>query len=189
MIVGRSTLEAERGRIFREAWISGVKKYYPGEPKPGYIAPWDETPDWERNSAAAVYNQVHAYIDATDGRTDKLTRTQKGHFVALCWIGQIFNHFADPKPVYIADWNDLPLWQQKQMRTSLSALSTRQNRIAADFHGTSMGKSPMQSRAGDENRHGATTVVAAGSGLPAWRHPSQRRRVRRGAGRRTIVRL
>ena len=31
---------AERGRVFREAWIAGVKKHYPGEPKPGYIAAW-----------------------------------------------------------------------------------------------------------------------------------------------------
>jgi hypothetical protein len=52
----------EPGRIFREAWISGVKKYYPGEPKPGYITPWDETPEWERQAAAAVCRQVRDFI-------------------------------------------------------------------------------------------------------------------------------
>lgn len=47
--------KAERGRVFRDAWILGVMRHYPGEPKVGYIAPWEETPDWERESAAAVY--------------------------------------------------------------------------------------------------------------------------------------
>lgn len=107
------TLPNDQGRIFREAWIAGVKKYYPGEPKPSYITPWDETPDWERSSAAAVYDQVRAFIDATDGHTSKLTRTQKGRFVALCWIGQIYKHIPDPKPAYVADWDDLANWQQQ----------------------------------------------------------------------------
>jgi hypothetical protein len=107
------TLPNEQGRVFREAWIAGVKKYYPGEPKPSYITPWDETPDWERASAAAVYDQVRAFVAATDGHTSKLTRTQKGRFVALCWIGQIYKHIPDPKPAYVADWDDLPDWQQQ----------------------------------------------------------------------------
>jgi hypothetical protein len=33
--------------------------------------------------------------------------------VALCWIGQIFKHFPDPKPAYVADWEDLPEWQRE----------------------------------------------------------------------------
>ena len=86
---------------------------HPGEPKPGYIAPWEETPDWERESATAVYDQVRAFIEATAGQTTKLSRTQKGRFVALCWIGQIFKHFPDPKPSYVADWDELPQWQQE----------------------------------------------------------------------------
>lgn len=106
-------MQLERGRIFREAWIEGVKKHYPGRPKPSYITPWNETPDWERDSATAVYDQVIAFIEITDGRTAKLTRNQKGRFVALCWIGQIYRHFPDPKPAYVADWGDLPSWQQE----------------------------------------------------------------------------
>ena len=103
----------EQGRVFREAWIAGVKKHFPGEPKASYITPWDKTPDWERASAAAVYDQVRAFVEATDGRTSKLTRAQKGRFVALCWIGQIYKHIPDPKPAYVADWDDLPEWQQE----------------------------------------------------------------------------
>jgi hypothetical protein len=106
-------LTAERGRVFREAWIAGVMRHYPGQPKAGYIAPWDETPAWERESAAAVYGQIRGFIEATDGGAMKLSRAQKGRFVALCWIGQIFKHFPDPKPSYVADWDDLPRWQQE----------------------------------------------------------------------------
>ena len=72
-----------------------------------------ETPEWERESAAAVYDQVCAFIEATGGNTVKLTRSQKGRFVALCWIGQIFKYFPDPKPGYVADWDDLPRWLQE----------------------------------------------------------------------------
>jgi hypothetical protein len=106
-------LSLDHGRIFREAWIAGVTTHYPGEPKPSIVAPWDETPEWERDSAAAVYEQVHAFVNVTEGNTAKLTRAQKGRFVALCWIGQIYKHFPDPKPSYIADWDDLPQWQQE----------------------------------------------------------------------------
>lgn len=106
-------MSVEQGRSFREAWIAGVRKHHPGEPRPAYVAPWDDTPDWERESAAAVYEQVRAFIVATNGATAKLTRAQKGRFVALCWIGQIFKHFPDPKPAYVADWDELPEWQQE----------------------------------------------------------------------------
>ncbi|MDQ4033808.1 MAG: hypothetical protein M3332_16830 [Actinomycetota bacterium] len=106
-------MSVEHGQVFREAWIAGVKKHYPGDPKPGYIISWEQTPEWERESAAAVYAQVHAFIKITNGRTSKLSRAQKGHFVSLCWIGQIFKHFPDPKSSYVADWDELPQWQQE----------------------------------------------------------------------------
>ncbi|GHB09362.1 hypothetical protein ACIQRS_13980 [Streptomyces termitum] len=103
----------EDGRIFREAWITGAKKHFPGEPKPGYIAPWDETPEWERQSAAAVYGQVRDFVQVSGGQTAKLSREQKGRFVALCWIAQIHKHIEDPKAGYVADWDALPKWQQE----------------------------------------------------------------------------
>lgn len=105
--------EEEDGRKFRDAWIAGVKAHFPSEPKHSYIAQWDETADWERESAAAVYRHVRALIESTDGRTLEFTRSQKGQFVALCWIGQIYKHFEDPKPGYVADWDKLPAWQQE----------------------------------------------------------------------------
>jgi hypothetical protein len=103
----------DRGRVFREAWIDGVKRHFPGDPKPGYIMPWDDTPDWERAAATAVYDQVQAFIESTGGATGKLSRAQKSRFVALCWIGQIYKHIPDPKPSYVADWDDLATWQQE----------------------------------------------------------------------------
>lgn len=106
-------MQVEGGRIFRQAWIDGVQKHYPGEPKESYVIPWDETPDWERSSATAVHDQIRSFVQATGGRTDQLSRAQKGQFVALCWIGQIFKHFSDPKPAYVADWDELPQWQQE----------------------------------------------------------------------------
>ncbi|MFF8785396.1 hypothetical protein [Streptomyces sp. NPDC015125] len=101
------------GRIFREAWIAGVTNHYPGEPKPGYVTPWDETPEWEREAAAAVYGQVRDFIKVSEGHATRLTRQQKGRFVAICWTAQMFKHFEDPKPGYVADWADLPAWQQE----------------------------------------------------------------------------
>lgn len=104
---------SEQGRIFREAWIAGVHAHYPGEPKPGYVAPWEETPEWERECAATVYGQVADFVAVSDGSTSKLSREQRGRFVALCWIAQIHRHIADPKPGYVADWDKLPEWQQE----------------------------------------------------------------------------
>jgi hypothetical protein len=101
------------GRFFREAWIEGVKKHYPGTPKSGYISPWSEMSQWEQESASAVYEQVRQFILVTGGQTTHLSREQKGRFVCLCWIGQIFKHFSDPKESYVADWEQLPEWQRE----------------------------------------------------------------------------
>lgn len=106
-------MSREPGRIFREAWINGVTRYYPGEPKPGYITPWDDTPEWERQAAVAVYKQVQQLVELSAGAAAKLTREQRGQFVSLCWNAQIFRHFEDPKPSYVADWSDLPEWQRQ----------------------------------------------------------------------------
>jgi hypothetical protein len=108
-----TSVSVGQGRVFREAWIAGVRQHYPGEPKASYITPWDNTPDWERESAAAVYDQVRAFVKASAGNTAKLSREQKGRFVALCWIAQIYKHVPDPKPAYVADWDELPEWQQE----------------------------------------------------------------------------
>ncbi|MGC0420802.1 hypothetical protein [Embleya sp. AB8] len=105
--------EHDGARLFRETWISSVHKHFPGEPKPGYVTPWDDTPEWERAAAGAVYEQVRQFLDLSEGHAARLTREQKGRFVATCWTAQMFRHFEDPKPGYVADWPDLPKWQQE----------------------------------------------------------------------------
>lgn len=102
-----------QGRIFRQAWINGVNKHFPGEPKPGYVSPWEEMPDWEQASAEAVYEQVEAFVRISGGQTRRLSREQKSRFVAICWVAQIYKHISDPKPAYVADWEGLPEWQRE----------------------------------------------------------------------------
>lgn len=101
------------GRVFREAWIAGVRKHFPGDPKPGYIAPWEETQDWEKAAAVVVYQQVRTFLGVTAGAAAKLSRIQKGQFVVACWTGQVYHHFPEPKPSYVAEWNALPEWWQE----------------------------------------------------------------------------
>ncbi|MFJ9980159.1 hypothetical protein [Streptomyces cyaneofuscatus] len=108
-----SQTENEGARLFREAWISGVRRHFPGEPKAGYVTPWDDTPQWEREAAGGVYEQVRQFVAVSGGLTSRLSREQRGCFVAICWTAQMFKHFDDPKPGYVADWADLPLWQQE----------------------------------------------------------------------------
>lgn len=103
----------EPGQAFREAWIAGVNRHYPGTPKPAYVTPWADTPDWERAAAAAVEEQIIAFTRVAGSGVERLSPAQRGRFVALCWIAQIHKHFADPKQSYVADWDDLPEWQQR----------------------------------------------------------------------------
>ncbi|WP_245663637.1 hypothetical protein [Nocardia arthritidis] len=53
------------------------------------------------------------FLEATDGAAARLSPELKGQFVAICWIGQIYAHIPDPKPGYLAPWDQLPEWQQK----------------------------------------------------------------------------
>jgi hypothetical protein len=105
-------MSVEPGRTFRQAWIDGVTTHYPGEPKPGYVAPWEDMPQWEREAATAVYRQIRQFVAVTDGRARDLTSEQKGRFVAICWLGQVRALIDEPKPAYLSDWPDLPQWQR-----------------------------------------------------------------------------
>ncbi|MGR8010350.1 hypothetical protein [Streptomyces hypolithicus] len=105
--------ESKGARIFREAWIAGVRKHFPGEPKAGYVTPWEDTPEWERTAAGAVYEQVAQFLALSAGNAARLSREQKSRFVATCWTAQMFKHFEGPKPGYVADWQDLPDWQKE----------------------------------------------------------------------------
>ena len=114
----------ESGRFFRAAWIKGIHQHYPGTPRPGYVAPWEAIPAWEQESAIAVYEQVRHFALLSGGACTKLTCSQKGQFVCLCWIGQIFKHFPEPKASYVADWEQLPDWQKETDADIFAAIET-----------------------------------------------------------------
>lgn len=98
------------GRRFRDAWIAGVKKYFPGEPKHGYIAPWEEMAEWEKNAAIAVYKRAKTFIQ--DG--PKLpSREQGGRYISEAWNVEVFRNIERPKPNYVTNWDELPEWQQQ----------------------------------------------------------------------------
>ncbi|MEU3736050.1 hypothetical protein AB0E78_03075 [Streptomyces sp. NPDC032198] len=111
-------------KVFREAWIAGVLKHFPGEPKPSYITPWEDTPDWERAAAGAVFDQVAQFLTLSEGHAKRLTREQKSRFVATAWTAQMYRHFGDPKPAYVADWPELPAWQQETDADIFEAVET-----------------------------------------------------------------
>lgn len=100
-----------QGQLFREAWIQGVRKHFPGTPKPGYVAPWEEMPAWEQQAAGIVYGKVRSLIRA--GREAHLTPEQGGRFISEAWNVQVYRHIEQPKPGYVADWEDLPEWQRQ----------------------------------------------------------------------------
>ncbi|WEB40774.1 MULTISPECIES: hypothetical protein [Streptomyces] len=104
--------QQDGARVFREAWIAGVREHFPGEAKTSYVTPWEDTPEWERQAASAVYEQVRHFLNVSEGHAARLTREQKGRFIAISWTAQMYKHFESPKPGYVADWSDLPEWQR-----------------------------------------------------------------------------
>lgn len=108
-------LEEQQGRQFRAAWIHGVQAHYPGEPKSGYIAPWEEMAPWEQLAASAVYGKVRALILAGSrpGVPTSLHPEQGGRYISEAWNVQVYRHIEKPRPGYVADWDQLPEWQRQ----------------------------------------------------------------------------
>ncbi len=103
------------GRFFRKAWITGVHKYYPGTPKPGYIAPWEEMPDWEKQIVTELYQQAQALVRAgiQPPQVTHLTREQGGRAIRIGWIGQVYKYIPNPKPAYVCNWEEMTSWEQE----------------------------------------------------------------------------
>jgi hypothetical protein len=101
------------GRLFRTAWVNGVRQHYPGTPKDGYVSPWEEMPEWERESAQAVAEVIASLVRASGDGARKPTRGQRGQFVATAWLAQIYKHFPDPKPSYVSPCSEMPDWQRE----------------------------------------------------------------------------
>ena len=102
------------GRLFRAAWIQGVQHHFPGTPKPGYISPWEEMSSWEQEAASIVYQKVYQLIKLglQHEPPARVTAEQGGRFISEAWNVQVFRHIENPKPGYVADWEDLPEWQR-----------------------------------------------------------------------------
>ena len=45
----------------------------------------------------AVFEQVRQFVLLSGGKTTRLSREQKGRFVPMCWIAQIYQYCAQPK--------------------------------------------------------------------------------------------
>lgn len=56
---------------------------------------------------------------------EPVEREQKGRFVALCWIGQIYARLPNPKSSYVADWEYLPDWQKQTDSDMFEAIETQ----------------------------------------------------------------
>jgi hypothetical protein len=72
-----------------------------------------------------VLGQVENLLATSGGAASELTREQKGRFVSICWIAQIHKHFPDPKPSYVADWDDQPEWQRETNSDIFEAVESR----------------------------------------------------------------
>lgn len=104
------------GRFFREQWIAGVKKHYPGIVKPGYIVPWEEMQAWEQQAALTVNEQVRIFVRAGyhQENTVYLSREQGGRLVSALWNVEVYRNYPEkPKAGYVAPYDDLPSWQQE----------------------------------------------------------------------------
>jgi len=117
----------EEGRFFRAAWIAGVTTHFPGTPKSGYITPWNEMQEWEQQAAIATYGKTHAFLLAglQSEEPGHPTSEQGGRFIAEAWNVQVYRHIPDPKPGYVADWDDLPEWQRKTDMFIYSAIEAK----------------------------------------------------------------
>jgi hypothetical protein len=111
------TVDREQGgRLVRNAWIEGVKQYFPDTVKESYIAPWEQMRDWEKEIVSVIYQQVRAFILAgVENRqpVGHLTREQGGRLVREIWVGQVYRLIPDPKETYVAPWEKMPSWEQE----------------------------------------------------------------------------
>jgi hypothetical protein len=68
---------------------------------------------WPSRVSVPMVTKDRSSVWCHGGATSYLSREQKGRFIATCWTAQVYKHIPDPKPAYVADWPDLPDWQQQ----------------------------------------------------------------------------
>jgi hypothetical protein len=102
-----------QARLLRQAWIRGVEQYYPGEPKAGYIAEWDNIAEWEREALRQLYSHVRNIVEPALKNGVAIPAEHGGHLVSSVWNILMFQLLKEPKPSYVKHFNQLDEWQQK----------------------------------------------------------------------------
>ena len=101
------------GRLLRTAWVEGVGRHHPGTSRARAIDAWEELAPWVQQSSCTVAEQIAGLVVAANGRTTRLTRAQRGQFVATCWIAQVHRHQSEPPVSSITPWDEMPDWQRQ----------------------------------------------------------------------------
>lgn len=100
-------------RRVRQAWIDGVKEYYPGEPKASYILPWNEMASWEQEAVRLLTQHVLAILTPLAEQNVRLPREHGGYLVCSVWNTLMFQLLHEPKESYVKHFNQLDSWQQR----------------------------------------------------------------------------
>lgn len=98
---------ADGGQIFWEAWIAGVHKHFPGEPKPGYVAGLGRHigVGAGRSGSGLLAGQR---VPGSYRRQRLPSGLHVERPVRRCQLDRLdLPTHPGPKPSYVAEWNDL----------------------------------------------------------------------------------
>ena len=107
------TTEDIAAKRVRQAWIDGVKEYYPGEPKASYILPWGEMSSWEQEAVRLLTQHVQSILIPLAAQNIQIPREHGGYLVCAIWNTLMFQLLLEPKPSYVKHFDQLDEWQQK----------------------------------------------------------------------------
>ncbi|SRR5258707_206782 len=107
------TIEDVAAKRVRQAWIDGVKEYYPGDPKASYILPWNEMTAWEQEAVRLLTQYIQAILAPLATQGLRLPREHGGYLVCSVWNTLMFQLLREPKASYVKHFNQLDEWQQK----------------------------------------------------------------------------
>jgi hypothetical protein len=129
-------MNEEQGWLLtRQAWIEGVKEYFPGTPKASYVKPWAEMDTWEQEAVKLLYQHVRSVILPILKQGIVISRKHGGYLVCSIWNILMFQLLHDPKPSYIKHFNELDEWQQKtdiKMFEAIESSVQQELRITAE---------------------------------------------------------
>ena len=101
------------GRFFRDRWVDLITRHYSGTPPAKELRPWEDLESWEQENAIKVYELVQHLAWTVGWPIDGLSREQKGRFVYICMVAQMWKRSPQGEKAYLVDWDQLPAWQQE----------------------------------------------------------------------------